>query len=30
VTTALEMEIGVSPVAAWYAERKGSALVTGC
>src|SRR5712692_9089988 len=27
VTTALEMEVGVSPVAAWYAERKGAALV---
>ncbi len=27
VTTALEMEIGVFPVAAWYDERKGKALV---
>jgi len=27
VTTALEMEVGVSPVEAWYAERKGAALV---
>jgi N-acyl-D-aspartate/D-glutamate deacylase len=27
VTTALEMEVGVSPVAPWYAERKGRALV---
>jgi N-acyl-D-aspartate/D-glutamate deacylase len=27
VTTALEMEVGVSPVAPWYAERKGVALV---
>src|SRR6266851_1372830 len=27
VTTALEMEVGVSPVAPWYAERKGAALV---
>ena len=27
VTTALEMEVGVSPVAAWYAEREGKALV---
>lgn len=27
VTTALEMEVGASPVAAWYAEREGHALV---
>jgi dihydroorotase len=27
VTTALEMEVGVSPVPAWYAEREGKALV---
>jgi dihydroorotase len=27
VTTALEMEVGVSPVAAWYAEREGKSLV---
>lgn len=27
VTTALEMEVGVSPVAAWYAERTGKAIV---
>lgn len=27
VTTALEMEVGVSPVAAWYREREGRALV---
>ena len=27
VTTALEMEVGVSPVAPWYAERVGKALV---
>src|ERR1700730_7737769 len=27
VTTALELEIGVGPVAQWYAERKGKALV---
>src|SRR5438093_5888430 len=27
VTTALEMEVGVSPVAPWYAERRGAALV---
>ncbi len=27
VTTALELEIGVSPVAAWYAERDGKALI---
>src|SRR5262245_45044588 len=27
VTTALEMEVGVSPVAAWYREREGKALV---
>src|SRR6266851_2351485 len=27
VTTALEMEVGVSPVASWYAEREGKALV---
>jgi dihydroorotase len=27
VTTALEMEVGVSPVARWYAERAGKALV---
>jgi N-acyl-D-aspartate/D-glutamate deacylase len=26
-TTALELEIGVSPVGAWYAERKGKALI---
>src|SRR3989449_8780838 len=28
VTTALEMEVGVSPVGSWYAEREGKALVT--
>ncbi len=27
VTTALELEIGVSPVAPWYSERNGKALV---
>jgi len=27
VTTALEMEVGVSPVRAWYAEREGKALI---
>jgi N-acyl-D-aspartate/D-glutamate deacylase len=27
VTTALEMEVGVSPVPAWYAEREGHALI---
>jgi N-acyl-D-aspartate/D-glutamate deacylase len=27
VTTALEMEVGVSPVAQWYAEREGKSLV---
>jgi N-acyl-D-aspartate/D-glutamate deacylase len=27
VTTALELEIGVSPVASWYAARKGKALI---
>src|SRR5262245_35407199 len=27
VTTALEMEVGVSPLAAWYAEREGQALI---
>src|SRR5262245_40151500 len=27
VTTALEMEVGVSPVDAWYREREGKALV---
>ena len=27
VTTALELEVGVSPVAAWYAVREGQALV---
>ena len=27
VTTALELEVGVSPVAQWYAEREGKALV---
>lgn len=27
VTTALELEIGVSPVASWYAERKGKAMI---
>lgn len=27
VTTALEMEVGVSPVAQWYAAREGKALV---
>ena len=27
VTTALEMEVGVSPVAAWYAARRGKALI---
>src|SRR5262245_51579769 len=27
VTTALEMEVGVSPVKAWYAEREGRALI---
>lgn len=27
VTTALEMEVGASPVAAWYREREGKALI---
>jgi cytosine/adenosine deaminase-related metal-dependent hydrolase len=27
VTTALEMEVGVNPVAPWYAERQGKALI---
>src|SRR5262249_19755592 len=27
VTTALEMEVGASPVAAWYAEREGKSLI---
>jgi N-acyl-D-aspartate/D-glutamate deacylase len=27
VTTALEMEVGVSPVAAWYAQREGKSLI---
>jgi N-acyl-D-aspartate/D-glutamate deacylase len=27
VTTALELEVGVSPVSAWYAEREGKAIV---
>jgi dihydroorotase len=27
VTTALELEVGVSPVAAWYAAREGKALI---
>src|SRR5436305_8147431 len=27
VTTALELEVGVSPVTAWYREREGKALV---
>jgi N-acyl-D-aspartate/D-glutamate deacylase len=27
VTTALEMEVGVNPVAAWYQERQGRALI---
>jgi N-acyl-D-aspartate/D-glutamate deacylase len=27
VTTALEMEVGVNPVAAWYRERQGRALI---
>ncbi len=27
VTTALEMEVGVNPVNAWYAEREGRALI---
>src|SRR5262249_50738116 len=27
VTTALEMEVGVSPVAAWYREREGKAAI---
>jgi len=27
VTTALEMEVGVSPVRAWYAQREGRALI---
>src|SRR5438045_4412995 len=27
VTTALEMEVGVNPVDAWYREREGRALV---
>ena len=27
VTTALELEVGVSPVGAWYAAREGKALV---
>jgi hypothetical protein len=27
VTTALELEVGVSPVSEWYAAREGKALV---
>lgn len=27
VTTALELEVGASPVAAWYAEREGKSLI---
>jgi len=27
VTTALELEVGVNPVSAWYAEREGRALI---
>src|ERR1035441_882582 len=27
VTTALELEVGVHPVAAWYAQREGRALI---
>ncbi len=27
VTTALEMEVGVSPVASWYAKREGKSLI---
>src|SRR5271163_4162789 len=27
VTTALEMEVGVNPVSAWYAAREGKALI---
>ncbi|HEX3877359.1 MAG TPA: amidohydrolase family protein [Bryobacteraceae bacterium] len=27
VTTALEMEVGASPIPAWYAEREGKALI---
>lgn len=27
VTTALEMEVGASPIAAWYAEREGKSLI---
>jgi N-acyl-D-aspartate/D-glutamate deacylase len=27
VTTALEMEVGVSPVSSWYAEREGKSLI---
>jgi N-acyl-D-aspartate/D-glutamate deacylase len=27
VTTALELEVGANPVAAWYAEREGRALI---
>lgn len=27
VTTALELEVGASPIAAWYAEREGKALI---
>ena len=27
VTTALELEVGVSPVPGWYAERTGHALI---
>ncbi len=27
VTTALELEVGVSPVGAWYAQREGKALI---
>ncbi|MDQ3012502.1 MAG: amidohydrolase family protein, partial [Acidobacteriota bacterium] len=27
VTTALEMEVGASPVAAWYAKREGKSLI---
>jgi N-acyl-D-aspartate/D-glutamate deacylase len=27
VTTALEMEVGVSPLVAWYARREGKAVI---
>src|ERR1700722_18911557 len=27
VTTALELEVGVSPVGAWYAQREGKAVI---